>query len=125
MNINLIGVPINYGCDREGSNLGPHVLRENQILDIIRKSKYKVHDLGDISVPKVSIDDKYFSHNHMKYLDPIVEVANNLADKVYSSLQGKNFPFIIGGDHSLSLGSIAGSANNYECRTSYPYKYLF
>lgn len=96
MNINLIGVPINYGCDREGSNLGPHVLRENQILDIIRKSKYKVHDLGDISVPKVSIDDKYFSHNHMKYLDPIVEVANNLADKVYSSLQGENFPFIIG-----------------------------
>ena len=114
MNINLIGVPINYGCDREGAQLGPSNLRENHVVDLIKDSQYKTYDLGDMSIPKISVDAKYIGHNHMKYLDPVVEINTNLAEQVYSSLKANNFPFVLGGDHSLGMGSLAGAAKNFD-----------
>ena len=114
MNINLIGVPINYGCDREGAQLGPSILRENHMVDLIKNSRYKTYDLGDVSIPKVSVDSKYAGHDHMKYLDAVVEINTNLAEQVYSSLKANNFPFVVGGDHSLGMGSIAGAAKNFD-----------
>ena len=114
MNINLIGVPINYGCDRQGAEQGPSILRANHMIDLIKDSKYKVYDLGDITIPKVSVEDKYIGHSHMKYLDPIIEINTNLAEEVYTSLKADNFPFIIGGDHCLGMGSIAGAARNFN-----------
>lgn len=50
----------------------------------------------------------------MKYIDTIIEVNTNLAHQVYTSLQSGCFPFVIGGDHSLGLGSIAGSSRLYK-----------
>ena len=114
MNINLIGVPINYGCDREGAQLGPSNLRDNQMVDLIKNSRYKTYDLGDLTIPKVSVDAKYAGHDHMKYLDPVVEINTNLAEQVYSSLKSSNFPFVVGGDHSLGMGSIAGAAKHFD-----------
>lgn len=114
MNINLIGVPINYGCDREGAEQGPSTLRENHLVDLIKNSKYKVYDLGDLTIPKVSPEEKYTGHNHMKYLNQVVEINTNLAEQVYSSLKADNFPFVIGGDHSLGMGSIAGAAKIFN-----------
>lgn len=114
MDINLIGVPMNYGCDREGAQYGPSKLRESHIIDIIQASKHKVDDLGDISIPKVPIEEKYSGHKNMKYLDPIIEINESLAREVYDSLKSNRFPFIIGGDHSLGMGSIAGSSQHFK-----------
>lgn len=114
MNINLIGVPINYGCDRQGAEQGPSILRENHMINLIKNAKYKIYDLGDLTIPKVSVEDKYIGHNHMKYLDPVIEINTNLAEQVYTSLKSNNFPFIIGGDHSLGIGSIAGAAKIFN-----------
>lgn len=114
MNINLIGVPINYGCDRQGAEQGPATLRNNNIVNLIENTGYKVYDLGDLTIPKVSVGEKYTGHNHMKYLNPVIEINTNLAEQVYTSLKADNFPFIIGGDHSLGIGSIAGAARNFN-----------
>ena len=54
--------------------------------------------------------DKFVSHK-IKYFDVIIDTNNNLSHLVYSSLTSKSFPFIIGGDHSLALGSIAEQAD--------------
>jgi arginase len=114
MNVSLIGVPINYGCDKEGAQHGPEKLREKKIVDVIRKYNHSIHDLGDLHVPKVCASEKYAFHDKMKYLKPIVEVNTNLAHEVYSALAAGNFPFVIGGDHSLGLGSISGASKFYE-----------
>lgn len=50
----------------------------------------------------------------MKYLDAIVEVNNNLAELVYDTLRGGAFPLVIGGDHSLGLGSASGVGKSFE-----------
>lgn len=114
MNIDLIGVPINYGCDKEGAQYGPSKLRENHIINVIENSNHQIEDLGDISIPKVSIEEKYAGHENMKYLNPVIEINTNLAEQVYSSIKSGNFPFIIGGDHSLGMGSIAASSRYFN-----------
>ena len=114
MNVSLIGVPINYGCDKEGAQHGPAKLREKKIVDVIRKYNHSIYDFGNLYVPTVSVSEKYASHEKMKYLKPIIEVNTNLAHQVYSALAAGNFPFIIGGDHSLGLGSISGASKYYD-----------
>lgn len=110
MNINIIGVPIHLGCDINGVDLGPEKLREKDIIEVIKKNDHQVYDLGNIFVKEEKESDKFNSHEKMKYIDTILEVNTELAEKVYNSLSSDIFPFIIGGDHSLGLGSIAGAS---------------
>ncbi len=106
MDINVIGVPLFFGCDREGVNLSPNILRNKGLIDTL-KSNHRVYDLGDLHVPEKP-SDKFSSHDNMKYFKEIQEVNSNLAQSVYCSLNSGFFPLIIGGDHALGLGSICG-----------------
>lgn len=114
MKVNVIGVPLNLGCDREGVEKAPNHLRERGLMDIIRKNGHRAYDLGNLYVPPVSEEDKFARSKSMKYLDAIVEVNNNLAELVYDSLRGGAFPIVVGGDHSLGLGSASGVGKCYD-----------
>lgn len=114
MNVNLIGVPIYYGCDRDGVELGPNALREAGINSILETKNNKVYDMGNIYVPYIDEKDKYKWHDRMKYLNPIIDANTNLAHMVYSSLKSNAFPLVVGGDHSLGLGSISGASKYFE-----------
>lgn len=113
MEINLLGVPLFYGCDNPGVENGPDTLRENNLLNIFKENHHKIYDLGNLYVKEVSTKDKYKDHNSMKYLSQITEVNENLAQAVYTSLNSNAFPFIVGGDHSLGLGSLAGASKYF------------
>jgi arginase len=108
MDISIIGVPIFYGADKRGPEFGPAKLREKNIVEVIGRHNHRVFDFGDLFVPVVKEYNKFFSHPNMKYLEPITQVNNNLAHIVYSSIKGGSFPLVLGGDHSIGLGSIAG-----------------
>ena len=108
MKINVIGVPLNLGCDREGVERAPNHLRERGLMKLIRKNGHRAFDLGNLYFPPVSEADKFVRGQSLKYLDAIVEVNNNLAELVYDILRGGAFPLVIGGDHSLGLGSASG-----------------
>ncbi|MDP4143091.1 MAG: arginase [Bacillota bacterium] len=114
MNVNLIGVPLFYGCDREGANLAPDKLREKNVIQVINDNNHKTYDCGNIYVPEVNVCEKYAHNPKMKYLKPIVDVNTSLADEVYKTLSQGHFPFIIGGDHSIGLGSICGASKYYN-----------
>ncbi len=114
MDINIIGVPIYYGADKKGPEYGPDKLREKKLSLVLSKHNHKVYDLGNIHVPAVNDNNKFDSHVNLKYLDAIVEVNKNLAHSVYSSLKSESFPLIIGGDHSIGLGSISGVSRAYK-----------
>lgn len=114
MDINVIGVPLHYGCDRDGAQLGPATLRANEIIDIIKNNGHEVHDMGDIYIPFVSAENKFSDHPKMKYLNVIADINSNLANNVYCSLKGEKFPFILGGDHALGAGSIAGASKFFN-----------
>ncbi|MBO1263903.1 arginase [Proteiniclasticum sp. SCR006] len=108
MKIELIGFPMFYGCDRPGVEHGPDKLRENGLVEILKKHNEEVEDFGNIDVMSVDTDRKYASHKSMKYLDEVVDGNLKLAQAVEKSLKAGNLPFVVGGDHSLGLGSMAG-----------------
>lgn len=109
MDISIIGMPLFYGCDRPGVEKGPDILRENNLDKILGKNHY-VTDLGNIDVDHIESKDKFLENGKLKYLKQIVDANNRLASKVYEALTNNTIPFTIGGDHSLALGSIAGSS---------------
>jgi len=114
MKVNVIGVPLNLGCDRDGVEKAPNHLREKGLMDIIRRHGHRAFDLGNLYVPLVSKEEKFARSKSMKYLDAIVEVNNNLAELVYDTLRGGAFPLVIGGDHSLGLGSASGVGKCFD-----------
>ena len=113
MNISIIGMPLFYGCDRPGVDQGPKILRENKVIDILER-KHNVIDLGDISVPFLDAKEKFFTNPKMKYLNEVIECNTSLAEKVYLALNNGTIPFILGGDHSLALGSLAGASKYFN-----------
>ncbi len=114
MIIDLIGVPLSYGSGKEGANLGPDTLRSQGILSLGETTSLKIYDLGNIFVPSLGEDEKYASHKKLKFLDPIVDINENLAELMFLSLKKNRFPITIGGDHSLGIGSIAGASKAYD-----------
>ncbi len=82
MQIRVIGVPMDLGADRRGV------------------------DIGNIVVPQP--ESQPSGNARLKYLEPIIKVAQELADTVTDALKANEFPLILGGDHSIALGSMTG-----------------
>lgn len=113
MDVNLIGVPLFYGSGKKGVDLAPNKLREKGVVDLISKY-HNVYDCGNIYVPEINEYCKSSSRKELKYLEPIVQINRNLAEQVYNSLSADNFPFVVGGDHSLGIGSICGASKYFD-----------
>ncbi len=114
MNINIIGVPTYYGSDKKGPELAPNMLRQNNIKALLSSLLHDVKDEGDVSVPYVEEKDKLKTGKNLKYHHPLLEVLEETADRTYNSLKRGFFPLIIGGDHSVALGSISGIAKYFN-----------
>lgn len=108
MNIHLIGVPIDLGAGRHGADLGPAAIRYADLDKKLRQLGYTVIDEGNLPVPGAETS---LSHeSKLQHLEPILEVCSTLAATVARIAAAGDFPLIIGGDHSLTLGSATGVA---------------
>ena len=106
--VHLIGFPMDLGADRRGVDMGPSARRIAAIGETIRALGYHVVDEGDIEiqVPEVlQIRDP-----HLKYLPEIAAACGKLARTVKRVLKEGAFPLVLGGDHSMAIGTIAGVA---------------
>lgn len=114
MKIILIGVPQNHGCDKDGVQYGPQKLVENNLEDRLREKGIEVEYIKDIEVEKVNSEDKFKDDKNIKYYRSIYDTNEKLADSVYKILNNGYFPIILGGDHSLALGSISGASKYFN-----------
>jgi len=108
MQIDIIGVPIDLGADRRGVDMGPSAIRYAHLQQELESLGYDVHDGGNVEAPiaeTCSITDP-----KLKYIDCIVPLSRRVSGAVATSVQGGRFPLVLGGDHSLSIGSIRGAA---------------
>lgn len=106
MQIRVIGVPMDLGADRRGVDIGASAIRYAGLNDQLRRLDYEVHDIGNIVVPQP--ESQPSGNSRLKYLEPIIKVAEELADTVTAALNANEFPLILGGDHSITLGSMTG-----------------
>jgi arginase len=110
MQIDIIGVPIDLGADRRGVDMGPSAMRYAHLRQKLETLGHTVNDTGNIEVPiaeTCTIDEP-----NLKYIDCIVPMARRAAGAVATSVTGGRFPLVLGGDHSLSLGSVRGAAKS-------------
>jgi arginase len=108
MQIDIIGVPIDLGADRRGVDMGPSAIRYAHLHPKLSELGYALEDKGNIEVPiqeMCSITDI-----KLKYIDCIIPMARRVAGAVATCMQAGRFPLVLGGDHSLSAGSIRGAA---------------
>ena len=112
MRIRVIGVPMDLGADRRGVDIGASAIRYAGLNDRLRDLGHIVHDIGNVIVPQP--ESQPLGNPKLKYLKPIVHVAEELGNIVTTALQDKEFPLVLGGDHSIALGSISGVARVYK-----------
>ncbi len=104
--VTVIGFPMDLGSGRRGVDMGPSALRIAGLENKLEQLGYNVEDTGDIDI---EIMERQKLHNpKLRYLDEILKTTNVLAARVEKVLEQNKFPLCLGGDHSMSLGTIAG-----------------
>ncbi len=110
MKIDIIGVPIDLGADRRGVDMGPSAIRYAHLQNALEALGYSVEDKGNIEVPIAEMCR--ITEPKLKYIDCIIPMGRRVSGAVATSIQGGRLPVVLGGDHSLSLGSIRGAAKH-------------
>ncbi|QNO14740.1 arginase [Alkalicella caledoniensis] len=104
--IQVIGVPLDLGANRRGVDMGPSAIRYAGLKKRLQNNAINVRDIGDIFVP--APESRIIENEKLKYLDVIKDVNTVLADQVSEALKNNYRPVILGGDHAIAIGSIAG-----------------
>src|SRR3990172_6831126 len=110
MQIDLIGVHIDLGADRRGVDMGPSAIRYSHLQQKLEELGYDVKDEGNVEVPIAEMCK--VTNPKLKYIDCIIPMSRRVSGAVSTSMQAGNFPLVLGGDHSLSIGSVRGAARN-------------
>lgn len=115
MEIRIIGVPVYQGCNMKGVELAPDTLRVKGAFDGL-KEHFKVVDQGNISLLETSEETMLSAHSGIKYYDAIVDMSSKICKIVEQNSREGAFSIVVGGDHSVGAGSVAGSsiANNHN-----------
>jgi len=114
----VIGVPLAYGASMAGVELGPAALRVAKLNRRIAQLGYKVRDLGDLEVEEEQTAPD--PADKLKHLREISSACDELAQKAEEVLNAGELPLILGGDHSIAIGSISGFASYCRKRNEKP-----
>lgn len=106
MKVKIIGVPSDLGADRRGVDMGPSAIRYAHLQHRLEAIGIQVADAGNLQVPNP--ESRKILDPKLKYLPEVVDVAERLSATVSSAVEEGFIPLVLGGDHSIALGTIAG-----------------
>ena len=112
--IALISVSIDLGAGRRGVDMGPSALRIAGLTETIESIGHRVHEIGTVTAGGFETTDT--GESSLRFLAEILAVVTQTADMVKQSLANGCLPLILGGDHSLSIGSVAAVADHFRSR---------
>jgi len=110
--IKVIGVPLDLGASRRGVDMGPSAVRVAGLEARLEALGHEVNDAGNIEVDLP--ETKHVGEQHARYLHEITETCTKAAELVEKSLEEGMTPVILGGDHSVAAGTVAGVAAFYR-----------
>lgn len=114
--IEVLGVPMDLGQSRRGVEMGPSAVRHAQLEARLESLGHVVQDAGDIGVPTRETIE---ATRGLDYLDTITEVCRDLAIRTRAIVERDHIPLVIGGDHSIAAGSVAGVAAALAARNEH------
>ena len=100
---------MDLGAGRRGVDMGPSALRNARLAASLRALGHCVSDLGDIPVPIPETTDKH-EESGVIFLDTILNACSAAGQRL-ATLPEHVFPIAIGGDHSISMGTVTGAAH--------------
>src|SRR5215831_2739037 len=112
MKVRILGVPLDLGQERRGVDMGPSAVRAAGLNHALKSLGHEVEDAGNIHV-KIP-EEQHFGDRRAKYLHEIAETCQEVAHRVYRTLEDGVFPVSLGGDHSIAIGTLAGVAKFYH-----------
>ena len=110
--VKIIGVPLDLGQERRGVDMGPSALRVAGLNDLIREMGFEVEDAGNLHVPIREM--RHVGSHKAKYLTEIAAVLQQQAAWVRRTLRQGFLPLVLGGDHSIAAGTVAGVSSYYS-----------
>jgi arginase len=110
--VNIIGVPLDLGAGRRGVDMGPSAVRVADLNKKLAGLGYTVEDAGN--VPVRIAETQHFGDHQSKFLKEITEVCEHLAQLVEKALVRDFLPVVLGGDHSIAMGTLAGAAKHFQ-----------
>jgi arginase len=110
--IALLGVPIEIGASQAGTLMGPAALRTAGIARLLEQMGVCVEDHGDLAIPAVSSDGP--PPANAKFYDEVKTWIRSLSERSFWLARSGAIPIFMGGDHSLSMGSVNGVARYWE-----------
>ena len=110
--LGIIGVPLDLGGNHRGVDMGPYAVRHAGLKARLQGIGFEVRDFGNLEVPVR--DELDPGDPKARYLPEILDVSRRLCTRVQQVMGEGYLPLIIGGDHSCSLGSVAGVASHQQ-----------
>ncbi|MDQ2049722.1 arginase [Natronolimnohabitans sp. A-GB9] len=115
--VRIIGAPMDYGTNRRGVDMGPSAIRYAELADRLEQAGVEPIDAGDLSIPHAEErdpDSDQPTRGDAKFLREVADVSIRLSDRVAETLADGEFPLVLGGDHSVAIGSMHGSAREAD-----------
>lgn len=110
--VSLLGVPMDLGQARRGVDMGPSAMRYAGVIERLEKLGYDVRDYGNVVVDERSIEEA--SHENLKNLSAVVNTSIRIRETVQQMIDDEAFPLLLGGDHSMSIGTLAAITARHE-----------
>lgn len=110
----VLGVPLDLGASKQGASGGPAAIRRAGLMRLLKEIGVDASDAGDLSVPA----SKGVGSKRLRHGDAILKVCKDLSARVEKAVRAGATPITLGGDHSLGLGSVSGTAKAYKAQGS-------
>jgi len=110
--IRIIGVPMDLGASRRGVDMGPSALRVAGLQARIKQLGHQVEDIGNLSVKQP--EEMPYGEKRAKYIEEIADACKDLGTEVQKSLEDGYMPLVLGGDHSIAVGSVSGVGAHFR-----------
>lgn len=109
MKATLIGIPLDLGTENLGVDVGPNAFRYQKIIEKLKKVNIDITDAGNIKC--VNRDNLEAGNPKLKYLNEVIRASRESALLVESLVKKREKVIALGGDHSISIGTISGASN--------------
>src|SRR6201998_845680 len=110
--IRFFVVPRAAGASRRGVDMGPSALRVAGLQARIKQLGHTVEDIGNISVKQP--EEMSYGEKKAKYIAEIADACQDLGVAAQKSLEDGYLPLVLGGDHSIAVGSVSGVAAHFR-----------
>lgn len=112
--IDIIGAPSSIASPKKGSSLGPDAIRIAGLKAGLKHLDLEFIDSGNLPSLEEPFPPRFFQQGEIRYLDEVISFNCLLKSKVLESFQNGYFPLVLGGDHSVAIGSMSAATEYYK-----------